>query len=108
MGWERGHAERHRCGCYTVTVSHDFFPGSHEERYYCKECGERMAEMRERQMQEQREEQERRDNALHQCCKCKLEASAIDMGYTKRGSVYKKCVECRGPPRPRKTLRKRR
>ena len=85
MGWERGHAERHGCGSYTVTVSRDFFPGSHEERYYCKECGERMAEMRERQMQQQREEQERRDNALHQCSKCKLEARAIDMGFFEEG-----------------------
>ena len=108
MGWETDHVTRHGCGCYTVTVSHDSFLGRRQERHYCPQCRERLREECEQRIREEEEERERRDNAAHRCAKCKQEVRAIDMGYTKRGSVYLKCVGRRGPPRARKALRKRR
>ena len=107
MGWDTRHVTEHGCGCFTVTVSHDSFLGSHQERRYCTRCRERLREEHNQWMRKQEEERERKDNTLHQCGKCKREARAIDMGYTTKGSAYKKCVECRGAPRPRTSVRSR-
>jgi hypothetical protein len=101
MGWDYTTPTTYSCGCVTYSVSHDSFFGSHTEREYCDGCYAKIREEQERRQQREREEQERRDNTLHTCAGCKREVKAIDMGYTTKRTVYKKCPKCRGPPRPR-------